>query len=345
MCRSAFVDTVDIFPSDQFFIVFEFSNGGKDLESFEFNSLSEAWSVLHQTALGLAVAENALEFEHRDLHWGNVLICKTEDQLVESTLQGEKKLVPSHGVRVSLIDFTLSRLKKGTQIQIKRASFYRVERNMILHWFCFNYLCDWSRELGPPSQPIRCKIKKATWLRTFSALAGLFLFEFTLALFPGKFRKKKFQVLSEPDHLKTSFPLFTFSLMLNHFFWIKSPSHFFFVFVFVFFLLLQMAWRCFVTWQRMNRCSLAEETINLMCIGSWRKQTSTYCLTARVAVRKLSCLHCKCLSCRNLPSRKSNCLRRRIKFVSMAVNIWKSYIWTADKDVNMKAIFAVMNTA
>ena len=232
---SAFVDTVDIFPSDQFFIVFEFSNGGKDLESFEFNSLSEAWSVLHQTALGLAVAENALEFEHRDLHWGNVLICKTEDQLVESTLQGEKKLVPSHGVRVSLIDFTLSRLKKGTQIQIQRASFYRVERNTILHWFCFNYLCDWSREHGPPSQPIRCKIKKATWLRTFSALAGLFLFEFTLALFPGKFRKKKFQVLSEPDHLKTSFPLFTFSLMLNHFFWIKSPSHFFFVFFFVFF--------------------------------------------------------------------------------------------------------------
>ena len=28
----------------------------------------------------------------------------------------------------------------------------------------------------------------------------------------------------------------------------------------------------------------------------------------------------------------------------MAVNIWKSYIWTADKDVNMKAIFAIMNT-
>ena len=234
---SAFVDTVDIFPSDQFFIVFEFSNGGKDLESFEFNCLSEAWSVLHQTALGLAVAENALEFEHRDLHWGNVLICKTEDQLVESTLQGEKKLVPSHGVRVSLIDFTLSRLKKGTQIQIQRASFYRVERNTILLWFCFNYPCDWSRELGPghPLNQSDVKFKKATWLRTFSALAGLFLFEFTLALFPGKFRKKKFQVLSEPDHLKTSFPLFMFSLMRNHFFWIKSPSLFFLFFCFFFF--------------------------------------------------------------------------------------------------------------
>ena len=224
---SAFVDTVDIFPSDQFFIVFEFSNGGKDLESFEFNSQSEAWSVLHQTALGLAVAENALEFEHRDLHWGNVLICKTEDQLVESTLQGEKKLVPSHGVRVSLIDFTLSRLKKGTQIQIQRASFYRVERNTILLWFCFNYLSLWlikRTRVGPPSQPIRCKIKKATWLRTFSALAGLFLFEFTLALFPGKFRKK---------NSKFSLNQTLWCLIIS--FGLKVPLFFFCFFVFFFF--------------------------------------------------------------------------------------------------------------
>ena len=30
--------------------------------------------------------------------------------------------------------------------------------------------------------------------------------------------------------------------------------------------------------------------------------------------------------------------------VKTAVNIWKSYIWTADKDVNIKAIIATMNT-
>ena len=28
----------------------------------------------------------------------------------------------------------------------------------------------------------------------------------------------------------------------------------------------------------------------------------------------------------------------------MTVNIWKSYMWPEDKDMNMKAIFAVMNT-
>ena len=95
--------------------MFEFSNGGRDLEGFEFGAMAEAWSVLHQTALGLAVAENALEFEHRDLHWGNVLISRAEDEFIESCLLGERKTVPTHGVRVSLIDFTLSRLKKGNK--------------------------------------------------------------------------------------------------------------------------------------------------------------------------------------------------------------------------------------
>ncbi len=56
----------------QFFIVFEFTNGGTDLEKFEFQSMSEAWSILQQTALGLAVAEKALEFEHCDLHAGEM---------------------------------------------------------------------------------------------------------------------------------------------------------------------------------------------------------------------------------------------------------------------------------
>lgn len=85
------------------------------LLKFEFQSMSEAWSVLHQTAIGLAVAEKALELEHRDLHWGNVLVRRTEEQFIKSILDGRRKVVESHGVHVSIIiiDFTLSRIKKG----------------------------------------------------------------------------------------------------------------------------------------------------------------------------------------------------------------------------------------
>ena len=94
--------------------MFEFEYGGKNLESFQINNMAEAWSILHQSVLGLAVAENALEFEHRDLHWGNILICRTDEVFLESTLQGQKKMIELHGVRVRLIDFGLSRIKKGT---------------------------------------------------------------------------------------------------------------------------------------------------------------------------------------------------------------------------------------
>ena len=93
--------------------MFEFANGGRDLERFEFDSSLEAYSVLYQTVLSLAVAENALEFEHRDLHWGNVLIARTDRDTLDYRLDGEVFTVETHGVCVSIIDFTLSRLRKG----------------------------------------------------------------------------------------------------------------------------------------------------------------------------------------------------------------------------------------
>ena len=93
--------------------MFEFANGGRDLEHFEFNSYSEGISVLQQITLSLAVAESSLEFEHRDLHWGNVLIICSDQQEINYCLNGQEIQIASHGVHVSIIDFTLSRLRKG----------------------------------------------------------------------------------------------------------------------------------------------------------------------------------------------------------------------------------------
>ena len=66
-----------------------------------------------QVALSLAVAEAALEFEHRDLHWGNVLVKRTKETTLLYTLDGDDIEISTHGVRVAVIDFTLSRLRKG----------------------------------------------------------------------------------------------------------------------------------------------------------------------------------------------------------------------------------------
>ena len=59
------------------------------------------------------MSEKALKFEHRDLHWGNVLIKETEDKMISYMIDGEAREISSAGIEVKIIDFTLSRLEKG----------------------------------------------------------------------------------------------------------------------------------------------------------------------------------------------------------------------------------------
>jgi len=106
-------DRPDFYGIDQLFLVFEFSEGGSDLEKFKFGCPLDAMSVFRQTTMALAVGEAELEFEHRDLHWGNILIKKLEaEESIEYVLNGVRGEMPSC-VRVAIIDFTLSRLKRG----------------------------------------------------------------------------------------------------------------------------------------------------------------------------------------------------------------------------------------
>ncbi|XP_033756912.1 uncharacterized protein LOC117339441 [Pecten maximus] len=105
-------DKPDVFDDEQLFIVFEFADGGRDIESCQFQNISEAKSALAQVAFSLAVAEEALEFEHRDLHWGNVLVKRTEVPEIHYRLMGQDYSIPSCKVEACLIDFTLSRLRK-----------------------------------------------------------------------------------------------------------------------------------------------------------------------------------------------------------------------------------------
>ncbi len=65
----------------------------------------------------LAIAEACLQFEHRDLHWGNVLVKDTDQKVLDYGLAGSDIQIDSYGVKVSIIDFTLSRLDKGRDIE------------------------------------------------------------------------------------------------------------------------------------------------------------------------------------------------------------------------------------
>ncbi|PRW60889.1 transducin beta 3 isoform A [Chlorella sorokiniana] len=109
-------EPVDVFAGleDQLFVVFVVADGGADLEHFELRTFEEVRSILLQTALAVAVAEEACQFEHRDLHWGNLLIRRSEEPAataaVGARLRGVDLEAGTGGVTVTLIDFTLSRL-------------------------------------------------------------------------------------------------------------------------------------------------------------------------------------------------------------------------------------------
>ena len=56
-----------------------------------------------------SVAETTLEFEHRDLHWGNILVSKTANSCQCFVLDGQNFEIATDGVVATIIDFTLSR--------------------------------------------------------------------------------------------------------------------------------------------------------------------------------------------------------------------------------------------
>ncbi|XP_018330958.1 putative serine/threonine-protein kinase haspin homolog [Agrilus planipennis] len=107
-------DSPEIFGEDQLYITLELANGGRDLEAFGFTNALQAFSVFQQVSCALAVAEESLEFEHRDLHWGNVLVSIVDhDKTVSFVLNGKNITLETYGVEASIIDFTLSRITKS----------------------------------------------------------------------------------------------------------------------------------------------------------------------------------------------------------------------------------------
>lgn len=101
---------------NQCYVVFVQEHGGQDLESFVLLNFDEARSLLVQVTLALAVAEAAFQFEHRDLHWGNILLSRKGSATLEFTLEGRKIYVRTFGLVISIIDFTLSRINTGEDI-------------------------------------------------------------------------------------------------------------------------------------------------------------------------------------------------------------------------------------
>lgn len=87
----------DEYKPEQLYCIMAMDDAGVDLEHYELSSWEDGESIFWQTCRILASAELKYQFEHRDLHWGNVVISDVDNRIT-----------------VTLIDYTLSRALSPT---------------------------------------------------------------------------------------------------------------------------------------------------------------------------------------------------------------------------------------
>ncbi|PCH40873.1 hypothetical protein WOLCODRAFT_137049 [Wolfiporia cocos MD-104 SS10] len=109
----------DSFPVSQMYAIIVLPNGGPDLETYTFPISSktgwrQACSLFWQVARSLAEAEALVCFEHRDLHWGQILVKNVAASLEDAPRSATGK-VPmddvAYGVEATVIDLGLARMR------------------------------------------------------------------------------------------------------------------------------------------------------------------------------------------------------------------------------------------
>ena len=107
-------DPEDVFGPEQLYCVVEMEDAGVELsDAYRRPSDFVIWDIFWQTAIHLAVAEEYVRFEHRDLHVSNICVKGKLDVGEETVKWMEKRperLLGFTGVGVTIIDYTFSRV-------------------------------------------------------------------------------------------------------------------------------------------------------------------------------------------------------------------------------------------
>ncbi|OQS55739.1 hrk1 [Ecytonucleospora hepatopenaei] len=85
-------------------------NGGEDLETFNFKNFEESHYFMTTLIKMMINLQNELKYEHRDLHWGNVLINRKDSTEKNNCVVNDYDQIQKNTkLDINLIDFSLSR--------------------------------------------------------------------------------------------------------------------------------------------------------------------------------------------------------------------------------------------
>ncbi|TGJ80689.1 hypothetical protein E0Z10_g8089 [Xylaria hypoxylon] len=107
-------DRLQFYPSpsryldDTKFLVVELGDAGTALEDFELATPDQLWDIFFHVAIALARAEARIDFEHRDLHEGNLCIRKVSEPIPKDD-RDRTGYFGFSGLEITILDYGLSR--------------------------------------------------------------------------------------------------------------------------------------------------------------------------------------------------------------------------------------------
>ncbi|KAI0480479.1 hypothetical protein GGR56DRAFT_671586 [Xylariaceae sp. FL0804] len=91
------------------FLAVELGDAGVALEDFALVAADQLWDIFFHVAIALARAEARIEFEHRDLHEGNVCIRQVSDPVDPADRAHGPRRFGYSGLEITILDYGLSR--------------------------------------------------------------------------------------------------------------------------------------------------------------------------------------------------------------------------------------------
>ncbi|KAI0406710.1 hypothetical protein F4802DRAFT_91616 [Xylaria palmicola] len=107
-------DRLQFYPSpsryldDTKFLVVELGDAGTALEDFNLATADQLWDIFFHVAIALARAETQIEFEHRDLHEGNLCIRSVSEPIPKEE-RDRTGYFGFSGLDITILDYGLSR--------------------------------------------------------------------------------------------------------------------------------------------------------------------------------------------------------------------------------------------